>query len=764
MSREVDLRNPDLDRATPDRVGELRLLASEASDELPGEHRVRITSFDATTGNPSALVSESAPSVAGNYVQRALDHVQDVKEALGLLPTQPAEFVADPQVQQTSGGAAAVYLQQHYKAIPIFQAAQTVRFAPQGALVGVTGSTVSVEEDVPVSPTLPVHEAVLEAARHVAVPGPDELQARDQFGQALNPTGVDLIGFVPRVVAAFPNLASQPTVLEAGPFGDEIKASLTWFPLDAELRLAWEVILTMPDYATQWRAIVDAETARVLYCHELAHYVVARGRVFRTDGGGSRQMTDFPRPLTDFGLSGVDGLPGGFPDHWISGDKTEGNTVISRLGDSGSTIQGVYQDGVLTFDPADPAGDDQKVLNAFYLVCYMHDYFYALGFREESGNFQQDNFGRGGLTTDRVDTRVYSGAVRGTATMLTPVDGSSPIMKIGMLTTTRRHTAFDSSVVFHEFTHGVTNRLVGGPLNDQALEAPQSRGMAEGWSDYVACTVNNTTVVGAWVANRPGGIRLFPYDAKFPDNFGHLGTGRYAEAHNIGEIWCAALMEMNRRIGAPLGVQLVVDALKLSPANPGFLDMRDCILAALDNKRSSGQLSDGARAAARSGIWAAFAKFGMGPNAQSNGATLSGIVPDFNAPVEPGQQGARAETAQVVAIPDNNRTGITSTLAVSQAGKVTGLTVAVDIEHSYVGDLRVNLISPKGRTAALYNRTWSGTPNLVKSYTSKDNPALAALVGEEVQGEWKLSVADLGAGDSGRLRRWSLEAELERRP
>ncbi len=52
-----------------------------------------------------------------------------------------------------------------------------------------------------------------------------------------------------------------------------------------------------------------------------------------------------------------------------------------------------------------------------------------------------------------------------------------------------RLTAFDSSVVFHEFTHGVTNRLVGGRLYARALDATQSSGMGEGWSDYVACTI-----------------------------------------------------------------------------------------------------------------------------------------------------------------------------------------------------------------------------------------------------------------------------------
>jgi extracellular elastinolytic metalloproteinase len=160
-------------------------------------------------------------------------------------------------------------------------------------------------------------------------------------------------------------------------------------------------------------------------------------------------------------------------------------------------------------------------------------------------------------------------------------------------------------------------------------------------SDYIACTITGDTVIGEWVTGRPGGIRGFPYDSNFPDNFGDLGTGRYQanpvtgqpkDEHTVGEIWCAALIEMNRNIGADLGVQLFVDALKLSPTNPSFLEMRDSILAALDAMATVGKVNSDEHSTIRDGIWAAFAKFGMGPGARSNGASLSGIVADFSTP------------------------------------------------------------------------------------------------------------------------------------
>jgi extracellular elastinolytic metalloproteinase len=175
--------------------------------------------------------------------------------------------------------------------------------------------------------------------------------------------------------------------------------------------------------------------------------------------------------------------------------------------------------------------------------------------------------------------------------------------------------------------------------------------MGEGWGDYFACTILGTNIVAAWVTGKSTGFRAYPYDSNFPDNFGNLGSGRYkvvykysernVPVHAIGEIWCATLIEINKKIGEALGnekrgkilgMQLVIDALKLSPTNPSFLNMRDSILRALDYKLRDRQLSSNEYDIVWRGIWEAFGKFGMGPAAQSNGAQLSGIVADFNVP------------------------------------------------------------------------------------------------------------------------------------
>lgn len=171
------------------------------------------------------------------------------------------------------------------------------------------------------------------------------------------------------------------------------------------------------------------------------------------------------------------------------------------------------------------------------------------------------------------------------------------------------------------------------PKSTSGVTSRPIRQHGRGLERYVACTINGTTVVGTWVLNNPAGIRGFPYDASFPDNFGRLGTGRYTEVHTNGEIWCAALMELNRRIGAALAVQVVVDGMKLTPANPTYLHARDGILAALENKARAERWGGNLHRRRTHQAWRAFARFGMGVYARSGASTgYSGIVADFTVP------------------------------------------------------------------------------------------------------------------------------------
>ncbi len=111
------------------------------------------------------------------------------------------------------------------------------------------------------------------------------------------------------------------------------------------------------------------------------------------------------------------------------------------------------------------------------------------------------------------------------------------------------------------------------------------------------------------------------------------------------------------------------------------------------------------------------------------------------------------------AIPDNNSTGITSTINVAATGTVSSLSVKVSITHTYQGDLEVALIAPDNTTVLLHNRTGGSTDNLNTVYADLTTPAqsLSAFTGKATNGAWKIRVRDLAAIDVGTLNSWELD-------
>jgi extracellular elastinolytic metalloproteinase len=630
MTRELDVRTFSEERSTPGREQELASVAESVSAALPGDHAVRVSRFDRSTGGVRSVVSEKAPAGNGDFVARALAHVRSISPVLGLERGAQREFAADPHVQRTSSGAAVVNLQQQRDGIPIFEATETVRFNADSSVRATIGSSITTPPAGPGVPALSVVDAVRIAAEHVAEPD-DATAEPDAFGVVTEPHRVRLGTFAPRVIAE-EDTPERLTRLSGSPFEGELRASLVWFPLEHEMRLGWQTLLTFPAHTARYRVIVDAADGVILYARQLGRTVAARGNVFAVDGATPRAMTDFPLAPDSYFAQALDAPLGDFPRPWVDAAETSGDCVRAHLGADGAPVAGTVVDGTLTFD-FDEDSDEQKVLNIFYFNCYMHDLWYGLGFREADGNFQASNRTIGGTGGDPVDARAWPEAVEGTANMLTLEDGTPPVMNMGLVTSTQRHTALDSSVVFHEFMHGVTNRLVGGPKDDASLESPQSGGMGEGWSDWIACTINDTDVVGAWVVDDAAGIRKAPYDENYPSvaTFADIGPGAIDEVHDMGEIWAATLLSLNRRITPVLCARLVVDALRLSAANPSFLNMRDDLIEAARLLDAAGKLG-AAFGEVEGAIWEVFSRYGMGPGATCIGAQLQGIAADFSVP------------------------------------------------------------------------------------------------------------------------------------
>ncbi len=124
-----------------------------------------------------------------------------------------------------------------------------------------------------------------------------------------------------------------------------------------------------------------------------------------------------------------------------------------------------------------------------------------------------------------------------------------------------------------------------------------------------------------------------------------------------------------------------------------------------------------------------------------------------------GERAARPltlEDAPRLPIPDDDARGLRRTLQAAGIGRLAALELQIDISHSYIGDLRVSLVSPAGTEVMLHDRSGGATHDLVASYSRASVPALDSLAGQPISGAWTLRVADLAGQNVGRLNRWSL--------
>ncbi|MDP1726626.1 MAG: T9SS-dependent M36 family metallopeptidase [Bacteroidota bacterium] len=199
----------------------------------------------------------------------------------------------------------------------------------------------------------------------------------------------------------------------------------------------------------------------------------------------------------------------------------------------------------------------------------------------------------------------------------------------------------DNGVIAHEYGHGISNRLTGGPANSSCLNNKEQCG--EGWSDFFALALTtrvwekSATVargIGTFVIDQDTsglGIRNYRYSRNMsvnPVTYKTIIT--QPEVHSLGFVWCAMLFDaywdMIDKYGFDPDVytgtggnnkmlQLVIDGLKLQPCSPGFVDSRNAILKA-DSINNGGANYDL--------LWKAFARRGLGYTASqgsSNSAT-----------------------------------------------------------------------------------------------------------------------------------------------
>ena len=100
-----------------------------------------------------------------------------------------------------------------------------------------------------------------------------------------------------------------------------------------------------------------------------------------------------------------------------------------------------------------------------------------------------------------------------------------------------------------------------------------------------------------------------------------------------------------------------------------------------------------------------------------------------------------------LAIPDLQT--VSDTITVSDSGTVTSVSVTVDITHTYIGDLKIDIIAPDGTTRTLHNRSGNTINNIDKTYA----PSFGSI---PISGVWTLRINDNYDADPGVLNSWML--------
>jgi hypothetical protein len=628
----------------------------------------------------------------------ALDYVRAHPDTFGLDAGDLAGLRL-VRAYRFAGGAAHLQWEQSYRGIPVFGAGLRANVDAGGRLINVGAAAQPDPGLASVDPRLSALDALLAA------------------GRAAGAT----------VVPGRPGGPAGPE--RATTFADGQRASLTLFGGD---RLAWRVLLR-DDARHVYDAVVDATSGDTLYRVSLVREATAlafdnypgaplggtqAAKVF-PQSGVDPWLTE-PNPARLFGTNAhvftdpndnIDGSPpdpGPAPGDEIAplaaGDWSYVHEARSAAGSPPGrhcpATPGCSWDN---FDATAPnfswrVNLAQAGTQLFYLVNHFHDHLRdaaGIGFDDSSGNFEG---------ADRVEAQVDDGATTDMGTFddfpacdhinnafVIPVPDGTPLaMQLYLwsnaCTTTQAvsndvNSADDALVVYHEYTHGLTNRLVTDAAGFPALNGAQPGAMDEGFADWYAVDMLNaegfepdTATPGELVAGRYENTRLRTQAFDCPvgapaaacPGSGSAGSGGYTygdfgkilgapEVHADGEIWVETLWDLRTRLIADHGVgeginrarALVTDGLRLAAANPSYLDMRNAILQA-DLNRGFGD---------RDRIWAVFAARGMGFRASTGGNLDTTPVEDFSLP--PAAQPPPPRPARDTKAPSISRLGMT---------------------------------------------------------------------------------------------------------
>lgn len=640
------------------------------------------------------LLSQSKAQLSEAEEQTAKQLVAKNSAAIGLSAADLNNIVVS-STYVTKEGIRLVYLYQSYKDIPVYNQMHVLAFR-DGKVVSVAGGRIPLLE------------------QKVNVPGGvPSVSAGDAVRKALTESKID-ISTLPQLPAAPAKNAWGKLDFGKWNTTENITAELMWVPQEdgKQVKLAWQVFVAPDRSSDMWLIQVDALNQSVIAKNNLTVYdhweleghtanpapVVTANNYVASPVQEKQPAFDIRRtPVVNSASYRVVKYPAESPQHpggtpvlhtdpwtmapgnatslkwhndgtaehdstrgnnvWAAEDRLNTNAIIEKAAVSQTPQPTLTFDYVPDFTQAPtlttPPNQQFNITNLFYWNNIMHDMTYLYGFDEVSGNFQNDNQGRGGLGADYVIADAQDGGGTNNANFATPVDGQKPRMQMYLWTAPNpdRDGDVDNGIICHEYGHGISNRLTGGPANSSCVGNAEHGG--EGWSDYYAlmlttnwatATINDGALarpIGTYALGQAvtgAGIRNFPYSTNMSINPLVYSATLPAQVHNRGEYWCTVLWEMTWEMiqqtginpnlfnasgvgGNSAAIKLVTEGMKLQPCGPGFIDARDAILKA-DTLFFGAQYS--------CAIWKAFAKRGMGRNASQGSAnSVTDQIPSF---------------------------------------------------------------------------------------------------------------------------------------
>jgi len=611
-----------------------------------------IVDVDALTGTPRRVTkidgfltnaSKAAPA------KIALDYVRARGDVFGLSSTQVDGLSLRNSYSDIEGTTHLSFVQQ-VGGVTVFSNGLKAHVAKDGRLIQVDGSPLS---GLPASAAAP--KLAASAARDKAV--------ADTFGSSK--------ATVTKTTAT----GNRKTDFTGGD-----QAQLVYFETLAGPQLAWQTVTMKEGYLH----VIDAASGRTLFRQNLVNSDngLAWENYPAAPKGGVQENQN---------LSAKDWLPNNSPR--LAGNVAHvfldlnDNDVADtgeEIGPSGSKkfnypFQSVPGPSCLpqypcSWDPDVPfswqTNAKQNAVQMMFFLGNYHDHLNnaPIGFTRSAGNFEAvdgDAVSANALDGANTAGGLPDGDHINNANMLTPPDGTPPRMQMYLFhqpgATFPTEDEFiagnsgdEADIIYHEYTHGLSNRLVVDANGVSTLGGIQAGSMGEAWSDWYALDflVNEgmfkdtnaagEVLVGPYVEHG-GTIRTQALDcavgstsAACPGSPG-AGPGGYTygdfgrvtggpEVHADGEIWSETLWDLRTALGSKTTESLVTRAMELSPSNPSFLDERNSILAAdlvVNNGKNQKK------------IWQVFAGRGMGWFAGSVDGDDTAPVEDFSLPPSP---------------------------------------------------------------------------------------------------------------------------------